>query len=61
MEEKQVINITLNLTLEEVNLVLSCVAKQPYEAVAGLIDKIRAQGIPQVPQEEPAPAEGGTD
>jgi len=44
------------LTLEEANLVLSCLAKQPFEAVSGLIQKLQMQAAPQLVQpsdEEP--------
>ena len=52
--------IKLDLTIAETNGVLGALAKQPYEAVAGLINKIQAQGGPQVEQvaaEEKAAAE----
>lgn len=40
--------IKLDLTIAETNGVLGALAKQPYEAVVGLINKIQQQGIPQV-------------
>ena len=40
--------IKLDLTIAETNGVLGALAKQPYEAVAALINKIQAQGGPQV-------------
>lgn len=43
--------IKLELTVEEVNLTLAALAKQPYEAVASLIEKVRGQALAQV---EPA-------
>jgi hypothetical protein len=52
MDEKQPINIELTLTLDEINVALASLAKQPYEAVSGLIDKIRAQAIPQIEKNE---------
>lgn len=45
--------ITLNLTVDQVNLVIGALAKAPYEQVADVITNIRTQAIPQV---EPAPA-----
>jgi len=42
--------IKLDLTIAETNLVLGSLSKQPYEAVAGLINKIQAQGGPQAEQ-----------
>ena len=42
--------ITLTLTIEETNTILVSLAKQPYEVVQPLIEKIQRQAIPQVPQ-----------
>lgn len=42
--------IKLELTINETNLVLAALGKQQYEAVAGLIAKIQAQGGPQAEQ-----------
>lgn len=36
------------LTLDEANVVLGSLGKQPYEAVANLIQKIREQAQPQL-------------
>lgn len=44
--------INLDLTVNEVNAILFALAKQPYESVATLIDKIREQALPQVPEED---------
>lgn len=44
--------IDIKLTVNEVNAVLLALAKQPYETVAQLIEKIREQAIPQVPSEK---------
>jgi len=41
-------NINLSLTLEETNALLANLGTLPYQNVYGLIDKIRAQGLPQV-------------
>lgn len=52
--------IKLELTIAETNVVLQSLAKQPYEAVAGVIAKIQGQGGPQVAdveKEEAAAAE----
>lgn len=40
--------ITLELKVPEVNAVLQALAKLPYENSASVIEKIRAQGDPQV-------------
>lgn len=56
--------IKLELTINETNLVLAALGKQSYEAVAGLINKIQAQGGPQaeaVAAEEQAAAEIATE
>ena len=42
--------IDLNLTVAEVNSIMAMLGRQPYEQVEGLIAKIRAQAIPQLPQ-----------
>ena len=44
--------IKIDLTVNEVNAILFALAKQPYESVAALIDKIRDQALPQVPEED---------
>jgi hypothetical protein len=44
--------IKIDLTVNEVNAILFALAKQPYESVATLIDKIREQALPQVPEED---------
>lgn len=53
--------LQLQLPVTEVNFILGLVGKQPYDQVAGLIDKIRAQAAPQLvafaqQQEQAAPA-----
>jgi len=44
--------IKLTLTLEEVNLVLAALGKQPHEVVAGLWGKIRSEAQKQVNEQE---------
>lgn len=41
-------DINLNLTLEETNLVLAILGKQPYEIVFSVVDKIKGQVGPQI-------------
>ena len=53
--------LQFQLPVTEVNFILSLVGKQPYDQVAGLIDKIRAQAAPQLvafaqQQEQATPA-----
>lgn len=44
--------IKLELTIDETNAILFSLAKQPYDTVAQLIEKIRDQALPQVPEEQ---------
>jgi len=44
--------IHLSLTINETNAILFALAKQPYDTVAQLIDKIRDQALPQVPEDQ---------
>ena len=46
--------MTLTLTLDELNVIVGILGRQPYEQVEGLIAKIRAQAIPQLPKPEVA-------
>ena len=39
--------IKLELTVNEVNIILGSLGKQPFEAVASVIAKIQEQGAPQ--------------
>lgn len=52
---------TLTLSPQEIQLMLTCLSKQPYEAVAGLIAKISQQvATPEKPQEPPCPLDQST-
>lgn len=42
------LQITLNVTAQQANLILSGLSKLPYEAVSELISSIMAQGSAQV-------------
>jgi hypothetical protein len=47
--------IDLNLSVQEINLILQALGQAPYAQVAELVEKIKAQAIPQVealPKEE---------
>jgi hypothetical protein len=46
--------IKLELSVEEVQIALVGLSKLPYEAVAGVIDKIKTQAQPQVQPAEQA-------
>jgi hypothetical protein len=43
--------MTLELTLEEINVIMAMLGRQPYEQVEKLIAKIREQALPQLPKE----------
>ena len=47
--------INLELSVQEINLILQALGQAPYAQVAELVDKIKVQAIPQVealPKEE---------
>jgi hypothetical protein len=44
--------IKLELSVNEVNAVLLALAKLPFETVAPLIENIRNQSLPQVPEDQ---------
>ena len=46
--------LQFQLPVSEVNFVLDLIGKQPYDQVAGLIDKIRAQAAPQLLSSSPS-------
>lgn len=56
--------LTLSVTPDQLNFILNCLAKTPYEVSAGLIQSLVAQAQPQIaampqpeaPAEESAPA-----
>jgi Ca2+-binding EF-hand superfamily protein len=52
--------IKLELTIDEVNTILRSLGQHPFEQIANLINKIKAQGEPQVAElaakAEPVPA-----
>ena len=39
--------IKLELTVEQINVILASLGKQPFEAVAGVINEIQKQNSPQ--------------
>jgi hypothetical protein len=54
MQQKQLVQIKLNLTLDEVNIALNALGKTyTYIEVFGLIEKIKEQVIPQLPVPTP--------
>lgn len=46
--------IKLELSVEETQIALVGLSKLPYEAVAGLIERIKTQASAQIQQETPA-------
>jgi hypothetical protein len=54
MQPKQPLQTTLNLTLDEVNAVLTALGKSyTYIEAVGLIEKIKDQVVPQLPVPTP--------
>lgn len=51
MGEEQTVNIEVNVN--EVNVILTALAKLPFEQVADLISKVRNQAISQLPPPTP--------
>jgi len=49
--------IKLELTIDEVNMVLKALVKQPFEEVAGLVDKVTSQGKSQLDEAAASKAE----
>jgi len=49
-------DLTITLTLEELNVVMSGLGQLPYAQVSPLVDKIRGQAIPQVQAQQQAQA-----
>lgn len=55
-------SIKIDLSLEEINMVLGGLGELPAKASMGVIQKIQQQAAPQVqPEPEPAPAEEGEE
>lgn len=44
-----------DLSIEEANLILMALAKQPFEQVAGLFGKLQQQAQAQLPQQQSQP------
>ncbi len=45
--------IDLNLSVDEVNVIMGALGRQPYDQVDGLIKKIRDQALPQLEAKTP--------
>jgi hypothetical protein len=52
-QRKVMNNIKFDLTIDEANLVLMALAKQPFEQVVGLMNKLQGQAKDQLPQQNP--------
>jgi len=50
-------NIKLELTVDECNMILRVLGKHPFEEVVAVINRIKEQGEPQVAAAEKATAE----
>lgn len=44
-----------DLSIEEANLIMMALAKQPFEQVAGLFSKLQQQAQAQLPQQQSQP------
>jgi hypothetical protein len=49
-------NITLSLSLQQVNIIFASLAKMPYESVAQIINDLNVQIEPQVSKERKLPS-----
>ena len=49
--------VTLSLSINEINVVLSALGKAPYEAVFQLVEEINRQVVPQLQNVQQAPSE----
>ena len=49
--------MNFEFTIEEVNVIMAALGRSPYEAVFQLVEKIRTQAGPQLPANNPAPAQ----
>jgi hypothetical protein len=47
-------NLTINLTVDEINYILATLAQRPFGEVVNLVNNIKAQAEPQLPQPEQA-------
>jgi len=46
--------LKLNLNVQQINTILRCLGKHPFEEAAGLINEIQKQCQPQVAEQEEA-------
>lgn len=51
--------LKFEVSIEEGNFIIAALAKQPFEAVAGLIQKLQQQAMPQLPPPAEAPKTEG--
>lgn len=54
-------NLTINLSVGEVQTILAAIAKQPFEQVADLFFKLKQQAEQQLAAQQEQPQVGGTD
>jgi len=50
-----VTTLKFEVSIEEGNILIAALAKQPFEAVAGLIQKLQQQAVPQMQPPAEAP------
>ena len=49
--------VTLTFTVNELNLILASLGKQPFEVVNGIVNKIVADATGQLPAQAPEPVQ----
>lgn len=53
--------ITVELTLNEINMILASLGKHPFDEVVALVGKIRSQGESQIQALQAQPSEEATE
>lgn len=48
-------SINFAVSVEEANLIIMALAKQPFETVVGIMNKLQKQAQEQMPQQVPPP------
>ncbi len=49
------VTIKFELSFDEANLVMYALGKMPFDQVVGLVEKLRQQAAPQLPQNPASP------
>ena len=54
-------DLTIELTLTEINMILASLGKHPFDEVVALLSKIRSQGEAQIQTLQAQPSEEATE